>query len=141
MSAVGLWMGPLLLLAFLVWLYCKQNAPSGKIVGGLLSVVICSLMVYAVWLGFDDKGYIPHSKETSITAESTWLVGESKTCISSPSDKNGDVTRLIYCDKGEEHRIAITFWGKTEREDARARTAVEWKCVKKSDSFVCYALT
>lgn len=129
----------LLLIAFFIWYYFNQTKSSGKIVNGIIALVFCSLLVYAAWRSLDEKGYIPHSQETSITAESTWLVGENKTCISAPSGKNSDVTQLVECDKGQQHRIAVTFWGKTEREDARGRF-VMWKCVKKSDSFVCYAL-
>jgi hypothetical protein len=136
--AIEFAIGILALIAFLVWYYFNQHTPSGKRVNRTFALLFGGLLVYGVGLGLDENGYVPHSKETSISAESTWLVGENKTCISAPSGKDSDVTQLVECDKGEQHRIAVTFWGRTEREDAKTRF-VTWKCVKKVDSFVCYA--
>ena len=36
--------------------------------------------------GRDDLGWVSHTRDTVITAEPNWLVGESKTCYSTPVD-------------------------------------------------------
>jgi hypothetical protein len=97
----------------------------------------------------DEAGWISHNRDTTITAQSDWLVGESKVCISFPldvdtaayvgADKN-DVTRRMNCDRGPEHQIPVTFWGQVKRSDHRAAGGINWRCVKKSDGFVCYDL-
>ena len=95
---------------------------------------------YGAWQGLDERGNIPHSRESIITAEPTWLVGESKTCTSVPELALAyDVTVFLRCDQGVRHQIRIRFWGRTERTDPLMNT-VDWKCVKHTDSFVCYAL-
>ena len=133
-----------LLIGFLVWYYLKQNTRAGKAVGGTFSVITLGFFVvgltYGAWMNLDEKGYIPHSRETSITAEPSWLVGENKACFAMPVGENHDVTAAVICDKGPAHNIKIAFWGKVERDDPRAETGVGWKCVKKSDGFTCYAL-
>lgn len=118
--------------------------------GGCLAMLIfVGFLVFGGYNWLDGQGYISHSRETTITAEASWLVGESKTCYSTPIEPQlatsikvnaWDVTHSIYCDKGPEHQIKVNFWGKTERADQRAHWGVSWKCVKGSDSFTCYAL-
>ena len=51
-----------------------------------------------------------------------------------------DVTKAVYCEGTEQHTVKITFHGRTERPDAKDRYGVDWKCVRRSDSFECYAL-
>jgi hypothetical protein len=134
--------GTILLIAFLIWLYLVQSTPTGKLVGGIISVGFLIFLVvgivYAGWNALDEKGIIPHWRETSITAQSSWLVGESKTCVAIPTPGTG-ATALLTCDNGPVHRIRITFWGKTGRS-LKAIPVIDWKCLKQSDSFVCYAL-
>jgi hypothetical protein len=132
------------LIAFLVWLYFKQNTPVGKWVGGVASIALLGMMLatlsYAVWEDMDKKGYIPHSRETSITAESSWLDGESKTCVAFPIGATRDVTSFVNCDRGPAHQITVKFWGRAERPEVTTDRSVGWKCIKEDGRFVCYAV-
>jgi len=114
-------------------------------------VVLIVLLVLAAggYEGLDGSGFVPHTRESSISAGPNWLVGESKTCMSTPVSaedarwskaKRGDVTILVSCDNGPYHNIKVTFWGKTKRMDRRAQNGVSWKCTKNSDSFICLDL-
>ena len=76
-------------------------------------------------------------------------MGESKTCYSTPVDPTTakaisvepyDVTRIVHCDNGPEHRIKITFFGRTERPEQQVKWGVSWKCTKNIGSFTCNAL-
>ena len=107
-------------------------------------------VIYGVFAELDKAGWISHTKETTITAQSNWIVGENKTCISFPAEpqiakslkiENYDVTHKVICDQGEDHNINVTFYGRTERQEKSVQSrGVRWKCIKKTDSFVCYDL-
>jgi hypothetical protein len=115
-----------------------------------LGLIIVGWFLIWLYATVDESGWIFHSRETAITARADWLIGENKTCTSYPlgadeaklwKDKLNSVTHKINCDDGPEHEIAVTFLGRTERPDARAHdSGVQWRCVKRSESFTCYAL-
>jgi hypothetical protein len=139
-------------------LYKKSGLPTklseeaaGNIGCIVMFIAICVIWAIGSWVysALDDAGYLSHTRETIITAEQSWIVGESKTCISVPLEpqeahvlhrQRWDVTRSVGCDSGPEHEIKVTFHGRTERSEARAKFGVSWKCLRSSDSFDCYAL-
>ncbi len=106
-------------------------------------------MFYGGWEIANEAGWVSHERTTVITARADWLIGESKTCESFRltadaaklfnADENSVIQR-INCDGGAEHTISVTFWGRIVRPDRRAIVGVNWRCVKKIDSFTCYAL-
>jgi hypothetical protein len=114
-----------------------------------VAIVIILGIVSSAYSFVDGIGWISHTRETTITAEPNWLVGESKTCLSFPLDADeakswnstkGDVTHRIGCDRGGEHLINVKFWGRLDRFEERSKFGVSWKCTKNNDSFTCYAL-
>jgi hypothetical protein len=110
-------------------------------------VVFVLVGAYAGAYNFaDEAGWISHTRDTFITAAPSWIIGESKACMSmpidgqvSPKEDAWDVTEGVRCGDGPEHQIKVTFHGRTKRPDAKGR-AVSWKCIRRSDSFECYAL-
>jgi hypothetical protein len=115
----------------------------------LVVLSFLAAMFYGCWTVVDEAGWISHNRDTTITAQSDWLVGESKVCISFPLDaefaayvgaEKNDVTHRMNCDKGPDHEMPLTFWGRVKRPEHRAAGGVNWRCVKKSDGFVCYDL-
>ena len=126
-----------------------------------------ALIAAALWTVFvfgpklydlaDLEGWIPHQEESWISADGTWLVGESRICTSSPyrSDPvldeferkiNADTVAPepqrsvgyafsnLTCDAGPAHRITITFWG---RRDQPEYVSVSWKCTRGGSDFTC----
>ncbi len=129
--------------------------------------VLVALLAAALWTVFvfgprvydlaDSEGWIPHPEESWISADGTWLVGESRICTSSPyrSDPvldeferkiNADTVAPepqrsvgyafsnLTCDAGPAHRIKITFWGRREQPEY---ISVSWKCTRGSSDFTC----
>ena len=91
----------------------------------------------------DATGYISHKVESTITADSNWLIGESRTCVSNPLDPTsaeelhkpvGYALWGLQCSGGESHRITITFWGSAIQTGNKA---AYWNCARTSDSFTC----
>jgi len=53
----------------------------------------------------------------------------------SNSQEVGNAVYSIGCDKGPEHKIKITFYGRTVQPDY---ISAYWKCTRSTDSFTCY---
>ena len=103
--------------------------------------------ISALYSVLDAAGYISHTRETLICVHPSWLVGESRTCYSVPLQpeyaarhKAWDVTHRVGCGSGLDHYIKVTFHGRTERPELRAKFGVSWKCVRRKDYFECYSL-
>lgn len=128
----------------------RQN-PSGS--SSLLQSIALLAFIYFVYFVFasnpwvppdvDATGYVSHTVESTITAQSNWMRGESKNCSSAPLNADtavalgkppGYAFSLVHCDDGPEHSIPVTFWG---AEDQSGRTVAFWTCTRESDSFVC----
>jgi hypothetical protein len=115
-----------------------------------LGIAFLALIVYAFVAAFafiDGSGWIPHSEETVITAQANWFIGESKDCSSVPlepstatvSGRNkGFAMSRIECDGGPEHRLNITFYGRTEQPEY---VQVQWKCTRESEGLTCKELS
>ena len=115
-------------------------------VAGLAKVfglVLLLGMIYSGYEALDDGGWIPHREETTITAQSNWFEGESKDCISNPLESQtalamkkpeGYAISKIACDRGPEHDLKITFYGKLEQPE---HAWIGWRCTRNSDSFTC----
>ena len=93
--------------------------------------------------GLDSAGLIPHRVQSSITAQSDWMVGEIKTCQTFPLDpmsakqygKNeGYAFQNVQCDSGPTHNMRIEFWGASNQS---VNTVAEWNCTRTAESFVC----
>jgi hypothetical protein len=89
------------------------------------------------------EGYIPHSVDTSLSAQSNWLVGESKMCHSYAlnatnarlSDrKEGSVIGPIVCDDGPMHMVKVTLYGRLEQPEHKF---AYWRCTRDADQFTC----
>jgi hypothetical protein len=123
-----------------------------QIVGlGCLAVFACIiLLLYYTFSDnpkapqeIDSTGYISHKVESTITADPSWINGESRTCISHPLDAQsaseldkpaGYALWGLDCSGGDWHRITITFWGSTVQP---GKKAAYWNCTRTSDSFTC----
>jgi len=103
----------------------------------LIALPIC------VYLYASSEGYIPHSVDTSISAQSSWMVGESKACHSYALDatnarlsdrKEGSVIGPIVCDDGPMHMVKVTLYGRLEQPEHKY---AYWRCTRDSDQFTC----
>ena len=105
------------------------------------------LVGYAIYGGYgwlDSLGWVPHQEETTISARSDWLVGESKECRSYTrqsdwpffQDKDvGYAMPWVKCDDGPDHKMSVMFYGRKVQPEYEVIT---WRCTKRSDSFICY---
>ncbi|MDE3149125.1 MAG: hypothetical protein KGL37_06605, partial [Acidobacteriota bacterium] len=93
--------------------------------------------------GIDSSGYISHKVESTITAQSGWMVGESKSCMSIPLDAQiaravgkapGYALFYVKCDDGPERKIQVTFWGAENQPENRV---AYWQCKRTTESFGC----
>lgn len=118
-------------------------AEQNGVLGSLVFFLFLALVVWGLRHVFDSTGYVSHDVHSTITAQSDWMVGESKDCMSFPLDADtaraqgkqaGYAFSYVNCDNGPEHNITITFWG---AEYQPGKTEAEWNCKRTSDSFVC----
>lgn len=110
--------------------------------------VIAAIFWWAAHDQLDSHGWIPHNEETTITAQPSWFVGESKECVSYPPFNQaeaqpmgkpvGYAVGLIKCDDGPEHRVKIRFFGRIEQPEYQV---VKWKCTREEDTFTCFELS
>lgn len=91
----------------------------------------------------DSSGYIRHTVESTITAQSNWMMNESKNCMSIPLDtqiaralgkEQGYALFYVKCDDGPERKITVTFWGAENQPENRV---AYWNCTRTTDSFTC----
>jgi hypothetical protein len=113
----------------------------------IVAVVLLLGIVYGLVSVLDAAGYISHTRETLINADPSWMVGESRMCYSvplqpesAPRHEAWDVTHRVGCGSGLDQYIKVTFHGRTARPELRAKFGVSWRCVRREDSFECYAL-
>ncbi len=111
---------------------------------GLGCLIIFGLIIAGIYWGFiqlDSWGLIPQSKETVITAQGNWVIGENKQCWSPALDsvsarainkENGYSFSKITCDGGPEHNIKVTFFGREKQPDYKV---VFWNCTRNDTSF------
>jgi hypothetical protein len=107
------------------------------------SVGIGAILLLLLMGGWGDFHYIPHTVETSISAQSNWLVGEMKDCYSEPLDpasafllhrEPGYVAESFNCDDGPKHTMTIKFYGRLNQPEHRI---AYWRCTRKSEEFIC----
>jgi hypothetical protein len=93
--------------------------------------------------GLDATGYISHKVESTITADPSWIIGETRTCITNPLDSlNAGALQKpvgyalwgLQCGPGDWHKITITFWGSAVQA---GKKAAYWDCKRTADSFIC----
>jgi hypothetical protein len=121
----------------------KKSSDSATGVGCLILLAIVGGVAYGIYAWLDSAGWMSHTEESVITAESNWFVGESKDCTSYPLDEKtareinkptGYAVSKISCDGGPEHSVQITFYGRTEQPEY---TWITWRCIRKEGSFTC----
>ena len=125
---------------------------------GILTVVIGIVVGgYFTYTFADNEGYISHTVETTITARSNWLVGESKDCWLAPNnyfaalakkyggvvvDKSGNVIddsmaayvmSSVDCDDGPQHKMKVVFYGRKFQDEYKI---VTWRCTRNAVSFL-----
>lgn len=118
--------------------------------GCLVTVAIFAAIIYYSFADnphapkeIDSTGYLSHKVESIITAQATWMVGESKYCTSFPSEAGlynkpeGYAFSYVSCDGGPVRNIPITFWG---AEYQLGKKYAKWYCTRTADSFTCKQL-
>ncbi len=98
---------------------------------------------FGIYSAMDENSQVPHSVETSISAQENWLVGESKECTSPVLDTKtahyinqepGYVASFVSCDNGPQHAIKVTFYGQLNQPEHKLIT---WRCTRESEGFTC----
>jgi hypothetical protein len=88
------------------------------------------------WL--DSAGKLPHEEETLIRASDNWFIGESRDCISIPTEPRGYAFSRIDCgaqgQAARYRRMKIRFWG---RKGQPENAIIYWNCLRKEDRFTC----
>ncbi len=93
--------------------------------------------------GIDGTGYISHRVESPITADPSWLIGETETCVSRPLDRDnarilnkptGYALWGLNCGGSEYRRMPVTFWGSEVQSGIKA---AYWDCTRAAESFTC----
>ena len=109
----------------------------------------CAFLVFLVIIGLlaafsqmDTSGMIPHTQDSSITAQGNWFVGESKECYSYPliaslatGQPYGYALNRVNCDDGPLHNVNIKFFGRVAQPEY---AVVYWRCTREEDEFACY---
>jgi len=120
---------------------------------GYVTFGIFAALIYLFYLGIandpivpqdlDSTGYFSHKIQTTITAQDSWIVGESKDCMSYPLNaeaarnagkEQGYAFSNVDCDNGPGHNMLVTFWGS---KDQPGKYAALWNCTRTADAFVC----
>lgn len=105
------------------------------LIGGLIGGCV------AGYEKLDSTGLLLHKRESVITAQANWFVGESKDCTSSPDGfgvAKGNAVQSLSCDDGPEHRVRITFFGRVNQPEY---VLVQWKCTRSAEGFTCSELS
>ena len=82
----------------------------------------------------DSHGWIAHNRTTTITVESTWMIGETRRCAS----PGNSAFVGVQCDDGPERTFEVTFYG---RERQPEYLSVHWNCKRNADRFTCRELS
>lgn len=115
-----------------------------------LKLVVVGTVVYGIYAFADYEGYIQHTAETTISARSDWLVGESKECYTGTLNSVGAAhlgkevgyaMSSVSCDDGPDHKMKVTFYGRKVQAD---HAFANWRCTRNevsflnNNSFTCY---
>ena len=124
-----------------------------------LSTIGCSVFLGFVAIKFVadsfERGVLPRKANIKLSMAANWLDNESRTCLSGYAF---DYKRQVYaadtmaCPADafaeSQHDLPVTFYGKLERAEVhdfvRSNGNLigdsDWRCVKHSDAFTCYAI-
>lgn len=117
--------------------------PDSNVIGTLAILALLALGGWILFQLLDSTGWVSHTVQSTITAQSNWMVGESKDCFSYTLDAKsayalgkepGYALSKVECDNGPGHDISITFWG---QENQPGKWAALWRCTRSVDSFTC----
>lgn len=103
-------------------------------------VTVILLAVVVVGLGnryerLDNSGRINHEAQMPVLIDSSWLMGEFRSCT-----MYSDGLRLFDCASSYEskpHVMPFLFHGRIDRKD---RESFEWRCQRHSESLECWAV-
>jgi hypothetical protein len=125
----------------------RENEGALGCLGLLVVITVIAAISWGAYEELDSAGWIPHNEETIITAQPSWLIGESKECLSYPPFNQAEAYPLgkpvgyavarMKCDDGPEHQMKIRFFGRMEQPEY---ASVRWKCTRGEDGFTCYEL-
>jgi len=96
----------------------------------LMLLAIVATGGYFAYAPLNSIGWIEHTRQTTITAQATWMVGEAKHCVSDPA-KAFD---MVLCDGGPPRDMPVSFFG---REIQPEYSAVNWNCIRDGSGFTC----
>jgi hypothetical protein len=122
-----------------------DHSPSDEAVGYgcLILLVIVGSVGYGGYSALNSGGWIPHTVDSTITAQGNWIVGESKDCYSTPLDLTtanaegkpmGYALQALQCDDGPIHQIKVEFYGRSEQPGI---SMAEWRCTRNESGFTC----
>lgn len=114
-------------------------------------IVVCPDLLdgvgFASWADLVDwvapDGYVQHSIETSISAQQSWMVRETKDCSSAALDSEtainlgkeaGYVASSINCGDGPMHTITVNLYGRLNQPEHKI---IHWRCTRESEGFTC----
>ena len=128
-----------------------QEKPSdtGVGLGCLFTVAILIGLTVGGYTVLNDAGWIQHAHTVDLYMAGDWLVGENRTCVAFeavPTGKQGDPEiYALDCPVGDyterPHNVEVKFWGKVSRPELlHPFGSFEWRCLRQSDGFTCYAL-
>lgn len=132
--------------------------------------IVVVLIGFTAYESLDSAGWITHNHDTPVWIQGDWLVGEYRECdmqTATPvvEGKQYDADDLkslprLFCARqphgfygwsemtdgdvnwqangGDFHTLSVSYFGRIARPD---RWLISWRCQRKSESLVCYALT
>ena len=122
-----------------------QKSNQGDKVGTLGCLLLLFLgCIFCIWVyqKIDALGWVRHSVDSTITAQTNWLIGESKGCYTYPilvdppkGEKIGYALGQVNCDNGPLHDMKIAFYGRITQPEYGV---IYWKCTRKESGFECY---
>lgn len=103
--------------------------------------VLMVFLFVGLWVNewLDSAGKLPHEEKTLIKTPDNWFIGESRDCISMPTEPRGYAFSRVDCAvEGRQaapyQHMKIRFWGhKGQPENA----LIYWNCLREEDRFTC----
>ena len=126
-----------------------------QLLGRIAALLFLAVAVVALIQSLNDQGYIPHKANIKLSMAGNWLENESRTCLSGYAfdyKKQAYSADTMACPADAfaetQHDLPVTFYGKVERavvhDFVRSNGNLigdsDWRCVKHSDGFTCYAI-
>ncbi len=122
-----------------------NSEKADKIMVPLSFLLFFALFVWIAVAGYgwlNNLGWITHGENASVQIDGNWMMGEYRPCVLYPASADPGVPPLDCTQRtlGEPHLLAVTFWGRIDRNEISS-----WKCQRQhgvldsTDSLVCWA--